>query len=321
MSRRIPKNRTQRSLRRPAREAYSTRTVEFTSPPEADRDDRDVCVGRLYLPDGPEDPPTVVMAPGLGMWRTFGFPAYAERFAEAGYAAVLFDYRGFNDSEGEPRALIDPTRQQEDYRAAIAALERLDVVSTDELVLWGFSLSGGHVLSIAADRFDVDAVIAVCPFTDGRAVLKRYLKRPRTAGRMLARGGRDRIGRRIGLGRSIPIVGEPDSGAVIDAPGSKREFLDLIDRESTWRNLTPARLFLSLPRYRPIESVEDIRAATLCIAGTDDRLTPAADVELVADRIDRSTLVRMPTTHYGVFGPEFEASIGHQLTFLADRFE
>ena len=26
----------------------------------------------------------------------------AERFAAAGYAAVVFDYRGFGDSEGEP---------------------------------------------------------------------------------------------------------------------------------------------------------------------------------------------------------------------------
>jgi alpha/beta superfamily hydrolase len=42
------------------------------------------------------------MAHGFGAERTFGLEPFAERFAEAGLATFLFDYRCFGDSEGEP---------------------------------------------------------------------------------------------------------------------------------------------------------------------------------------------------------------------------
>jgi fermentation-respiration switch protein FrsA (DUF1100 family) len=48
-----------------------------------------------------------------------GLAPYAEQFAHAGMAALVFDYRHFRASGGEPRQLIDINSQLEDYRAAI----------------------------------------------------------------------------------------------------------------------------------------------------------------------------------------------------------
>ena len=63
--------------------------------------------------------PIIVMAHGLTGTRRDRLGAFAERFAAAGIAALVFDYRGFGDSTGEPD-LFEPSRQLEDWRAAIA---------------------------------------------------------------------------------------------------------------------------------------------------------------------------------------------------------
>src|SRR3954463_14427651 len=63
--------------------------------------------------------PLLVMAHGLGAVRTMRLDAYAERFSAAGYACLVFDYRNFGDSQGEPRQLLDITMQLDDWASAV----------------------------------------------------------------------------------------------------------------------------------------------------------------------------------------------------------
>lgn len=62
--------------------------------------------GWLYEPS-PQDPirppPCVIMSHGLGAQKDMGLHVYAEQFAQAGMAVLLFDYRGFGGSDGAPR--------------------------------------------------------------------------------------------------------------------------------------------------------------------------------------------------------------------------
>jgi len=301
--------RAQQSVRRPAREAYSTRRVTFESEGET-------CVGTLYLPDRPDSPPVVVMAPGLGMWRSFVLPAVAERFAEAGFAAFVFDFRHHGDSDGEPRSLADPDRQIADYEAAIDAMGDTDAVDSDRLVLWGYSFSGGHVLSVAAGRFDVAGVIATAPFVDGRRELKRSLRQPKRFAQSTLAGLRDAIGSKVGRGHTVRLVDDPEGFGVITVPGAKRAVLDAVDRDSAWDNRLPARIFLDLSAYRPITSVAEIRCPTLVIGGRNDEVSPAAWAEDAADKISESTYIELPADHMSVFDADFETVVGHQLTFL-----
>jgi uncharacterized protein len=67
--------------------------------------------------------PLIVMAHGLSGTRRDRLGAFAERFAATGIAALVFDHRGFGDSDGEPD-LFEPARQLEDWRAALAFLRR-----------------------------------------------------------------------------------------------------------------------------------------------------------------------------------------------------
>ncbi|MGM0448050.1 MAG: alpha/beta hydrolase [Methanobacteriota archaeon] len=311
MTRRKPVNRAQRRLARPARERFATRAVAFDV-------DGATCRGTLYLPGGDADgPPVVVMAPGLGAERTFGYPAVAERFADAGYAALLFDHPEFGESDGDSQA-VDLSRQRAAYEGAIDRANRVDDVG-DDLVLWGASLSAAHVLTLAAERRDVDAVVGLVPMLDGRAIALRR------GGRYLLRSGaaglRDLLGHRIGRGRTVPIVGGTEECAAITEPGTQRKYIDLVDRESAWRNETPARSLLGLVRYRPVTRLDEIDAPTLLLAGTDDVIVDAESVAAVGERLSRGTVVTMPADHFSVLGADFEGAVGHQLSFLCDALE
>ena len=119
----------------------------------------------------PGDAPCVVMAHGFSGTRDDGLPGYAEAFRDAGFVVVLFDYRHFGDSTGEPRQLLSNARQLDDYRAVIEWARALDGVDPDRIVLWGTSYSGGHVLTIAAADARIAAVIAQGPYTDSIATM------------------------------------------------------------------------------------------------------------------------------------------------------
>ena len=75
---------------------------------------------------------------------------YAERFAAAGYACLLFDYRHFGGSSGRPRQLVSVPEQMADWEAAIAFARALPSVDPD----WSWrsdpEFGGGHALSVAA---------------------------------------------------------------------------------------------------------------------------------------------------------------------------
>lgn len=94
-------------------------------------------------------------------------PRFAEVFAEMGLAALIFDYRGFGGSGGEPRLHIDPWSQIEDYRSALSFLERREDIDAARLAAWGISYSGGHVLILGALDPRVRAVCSVVPVIDG----------------------------------------------------------------------------------------------------------------------------------------------------------
>ena len=44
---------------------------------------------------------------------------FADRFASNGLAAVIFDYRTFGGSDGEPRHWVSPKRHLEDWTSTI----------------------------------------------------------------------------------------------------------------------------------------------------------------------------------------------------------
>jgi pimeloyl-ACP methyl ester carboxylesterase len=296
---------------RPSRYEFSKVTANFTN-------GGDECAGWLYRPDRPAEPPVVVMAAGFGSRRSFGLPAIAERFAARGYAVYLFDYRNFGDSEGEPRHLVVPGRQLSDWQAAVERVRTLPNLDHGRVALWGTSLSGGHVINVAAEDPRIAAVVAQTPYVDGRAVARN--KGLGFLAKSLGAGLKDRLLSVAGRTSTVPVVGDPSEFAVLNEPGSKSGFFDLVPPRSDWQNETPARTFLSMPRYRPVKNAGDVSCPTLLLAGERDNIVPPSSVERAADKLSDATLVRMPVGHFDVFdGDAFEEAFGHELAFLDAR--
>jgi uncharacterized protein len=143
------------------------RDVEF-------RSGGDTVRGWLYTPDDREGPfPVVVMAGGWCYVKELVQPHYAEMYAAAGFAALLFDYRNFGSSGGARRQHIDPNMQLEDYRNAISFAETLDEVDADRIGVWGLSYSGGHALILGATDPRVRCVVSQIPVVDGYRNMRR----------------------------------------------------------------------------------------------------------------------------------------------------
>src|SRR5258705_10366688 len=85
--------------------------------------------------------PAVAMAHGLGAVKEMYLEPFARRFAAVGIAALVFDYRGFGASGGEPRQRISPRDQMEDYRNALPWPSLQPEIDADRLGVWGTRVS------------------------------------------------------------------------------------------------------------------------------------------------------------------------------------
>lgn len=281
------------------------------------------CEADLYLPNEGVAPwPVLVMANVFGAERRWGVPPFASRFARAGIATLLFDYRYLDGSGGSPRRLIDPERQLADWEAAIAHARSLEAIDEERVGLWGTSFSGGHVLAIGSRRSDLRALVAMVPFVDGRATVAHQVAgrglttQLGTMGRVLA----DRIGAAVGVGPvSLPIVTEPDEGGLVDSPGAKAGFLSLVPDEATVINRTPARVVLDLPTYRPGTRVDEIDTPVHVVVAEADRLLPAEPTERTIERLPDPSVHRVPAGHFDVhLEPWFEPIVDEQVSFLTE---
>ncbi|MBA7699432.1 hypothetical protein ES703_108128 [subsurface metagenome] len=132
------------------------------------------CRGWFYTPDKGKGPfPVVVMAGGWCYVKEIVMPQYADRFAQAGLAVLLFDYRNFGESDGEPRQHINPYEQIEDYKNGMSFVETLDEVDSERIGIWGISYSGGHVLVLGGTDPRVKCIAAVVPCVDGWGMARR----------------------------------------------------------------------------------------------------------------------------------------------------
>ena len=269
-----------------------------------------------YLPDGAREPrPCVVMAHGFGATRAARLGAYAERFAAAGYVALVFDYRGFGDSGGEPRQLIDIARQQDDYRAAISFARTLLQVDPEQVVAWGSSFSGGHVATLAAEDDRLVGAISQNPFMDGVATL-RTLGLAATL-RLTIAGLRDEWARMRGRDPFvIPIAGPPGTTGAMCTPDSLPGYSAMYE-SSPWVNEYAARVGLRVAWYRPGLRAASIACPWLVQVADDDAITPAAPAVAAAARAPWSQLRRYPGGHYDVYvGEGFERAVADQVAFL-----
>jgi dienelactone hydrolase len=274
------------------------------------------CAAWQYRPDGDGPHPIVVMAHGFTGTREMRLDASARRFAEAGLGVLLFDYRHFGASEGEPRQLLDISRQLEDWRAAIRHARAIDWADQARVALFGSSYSGGHVVTLPAEDARIAAIVAQCPFSDGIATLRRI--RPQDAARLTAHGIWDQA--RALLGRSphyVPAVAEPGRLGMMTTSDAKSGLEALVPQDTTWQNRVAARIALRVPLYRPGAKAKRVQCPALWCITDDDTLCPADNTDKWARRAPRGEVRHYPIGHFDIYvGEDFERAVADQVEFL-----
>ncbi|MEV0611788.1 alpha/beta fold hydrolase [Nonomuraea sp. NPDC050404] len=274
--------------------------------------------GRLHLPTGSGRAPCVVLSHGFSGTMDRLIP-YAERFAAEGIGALVFDYRGFGESDGEPRQLPDLAGQREDIRAAVAFARAHERVDPGSVMLWGNSLGGAHVVVVAAGDPEIAAVSAQIPFNgfpkqvEGRSAT-------RTA-QLLAAIVWDAVRGRLGLSPYyIPMVGHPGELAVTATDEAEQHISTLTggDSATLWRNSVAPRALLDMMRYRPAESAARLTCPLLVCAAEEDRETPLERSRELADRAPRGELRVYSGTHFSFYtDPELrERVVTDQIAFF-----
>lgn len=137
----------------------------------------------LLKPVGAPGPlAAILLCHGWGGLKEHLAERYAAPFARAGFACLVFDYRGWGGSDGrmvpssgQPmltaageqtasvrvlRELVDPLDQIADIRACLAWLLSEDGVDPARVGLWGSSYGGGLVVSVTGSDERVKATVA-----------------------------------------------------------------------------------------------------------------------------------------------------------------
>lgn len=256
------------------------------------------------------------MAHGWSGVREQRLDAFAERFADAGLAVLVFDYRHFGASGGEPRQLLDINRQREDWRAAVAYARGLEGIDPERIALWGTSFSGGHVIDTAAADRRVAAVVAQVPFVDGLANLPRL--GPRHALRLVREALRDSFHAATGRPpHMVAAVGPPGSLAVMNSPDAEPGFRALNPPGLDWPNQTAARIMLRVGSHRPIRRAREVGCPILFVIADDDVVTPPDLAAKAASRAPRAEVRRHPGGHFDVYvGELFEQVVAEEQEFL-----
>ncbi len=274
------------------------------------------CAAWLYMPEGQGPHACVVMAHGFSGVREQRLDAYAERFAAAGMAVLVFDYRHFGASQGQPRQLLSIARQLADWRAAVAHARNLPEVDPKRVAVWGTSFSGGHVVEVAAADPAIAAVVSQAPFTDGPSVIAAG--GVKMALNLTAAGLRDGVN--ILLRREpsyLPAVGRPGSVAVMTAPEAEPGFASLDPPGSTWENRVAGRIALAVGGYRPYAKFHKLRQPVFVAVCDKDDTTPAKPAVKAAEGSPNADLVRYPIGHFEIYvDPQFETTVADQTDFL-----
>ncbi|MEV0032655.1 alpha/beta fold hydrolase [Nocardia sp. NPDC050793] len=166
-------------------------------------------VGNLYLPQGQDPAPGVVVA---GTWtsvKEMMADRYAERLAARGYAALSFDFTGFGESAGEPRDVESPRRKVRDIHNAVSFLAGHSAVDAARLGALGICAAAMYMSDNTAHDARVKSLALVAPWLHDAAICEQ------------AYGGAEAVAAKIELGERarsrFDQTGEIDYVPVVSA--------------------------------------------------------------------------------------------------------
>jgi len=272
----------------------------------------------VFLPEGTGPHPAVVMAHGIGAIKAGGLAPFAERFRGEGFAAIAFDYRNWGGSGGAPREVLSVPRQRADYSAVIGWAVEQPYIDRRQIIAWGTSFAGMHIVELAVSDSRLTAAVAQAPLTDGLAAA---MMSPLKNGlRLFGLALLDRLGSLFGRQPIyIPGHGRPGELSIGSTPdGPFGEKLMTPKDGTPWHDRVAARSLLSFSWRRPVRRAASVRVPLLLVVPEKDTIAPVKAALEVARKAPGAELFRSTGGHYDVYegGAAFAEVVRTEVDFL-----
>lgn len=252
----------------------------------------------LYQPD-PDiaKDQIILMAHGLGGEKSCGLNRFVEAYTQMGYLVCVFDHRGFGKSSGKVKNLVDKTSQIQDWQAVVQYLKEQCYFKESQMILWGYSFSGAHVLTIASET-PFKAIISNFPHVDGLASLTLYPKKFLLPATLIAM--QDLMLAPFNKVKTMPVVAK-DQFAILSGEDCYEGYHSLIPPGQHWDNAVPARIVATIGMYRPTTVVHKITCPTLVIGASHDSLIPISATRKMARKIKHGHYKEFNCGHFDLF--------------------
>lgn len=253
--------------------------------------------------------PGVVILHGFTAIKKFLVNTIAERFAEAGYVALTFDYRGYGDSEG-PRHRLMPLEQVEDSRNALSFLSNVPQVDEERIGVVGVSFGGAIGLAIAASDQRVRCLSCNGAVSNG----ERWMRSIRREWEWLEfleqieEDSRKRV--RTGESERVSpwevLIKAPDPTNFIDALES--EFPD-------FKSTLPLESAQAVIEFKPEENAGRIACPVKLIHVEKDPLVPTQESRQAHERCpgERSLVILPVPARMDLYQKHFDTMVEHHL--------
>ena len=260
-----------------------------------------VLAGILRQPDDLTVPvPGIVQGPGwLGLKDAQLYLPYHEALTTAGYSILIFDYRGFGESEGD-RGVLLPQLQLDDLINAVTYMTTRDDVDTDNLGVFGSGgTGGGNAVLLAAVDKRIRVAVSQVPVADGEDWLHR-MRREYEWQEFLARLEADRRSRVVsGSGEMV----HPREEIMVPTP-ERRATKIKADVDDKIPSSVPLRCAEAIMHYRPIDVVDQIAPSGLMVIGVEnDATTPTDHAIALYEKAGapKKLVMQGHTTHYAAY--------------------
>lgn len=233
------------------------------------------CSGWLYVPDDlkmGQKAPAIVMAHGFTGVKEQILPGFADQFADAGFATLVFDYRFFRDSEGEPRSQVFPLEMVEDCRNAITWVSDQPELDHQRVGILGTSYGGSLVLYAGTYDRRVKAVVSQVPMAPSPDI-RRTMNPERWENMAKALIG-DRIRRyKTGAVNYMKVVAQEGEPCVLLGKLAYDEYMAI--RQPNWRNQVTMESLEKMREFDPISMIHMMSpTALLLIPAEKDSFFP-----------------------------------------------
>ncbi len=256
-------------------------------------------------PEGQKGPfRAIVQGPGwLGLKDAKLYVRYHEALVAAGFAVLIFDYRGFGESGGD-KGVLSPGRQLQDLVNAVTYLTTRDDVIADAIGAFGTGgTGGGNSILLAGVDPRIKAAVSQVPVADGTDWLHRMRQEHEWLAFLAALEEDAKLRVTTGAGRQV----HPREEIMVPTPERRATTIkaDVDDKIPSAISLSCAEEILA---YKPIEAARTLTTPLMVIGVAGDATTPTDHAVALyeAARGPKELIMQNHTTHYAAYDKYWE---------------